>query len=73
MVKITDIIPFMNHGWVAMDSNGEWYWYDLKPFVENEYNWCNGLHGCAFDLCMFDIEPVDDWKQSLIKIGDSND
>ena len=34
------------------------------------YKWCNGLHGCAFDLCMFDIAPVDDWTKSLIKVGE---
>ena len=32
MINIQDIIPFMKDGWVAMDSDNEWYWYEDKPF-----------------------------------------
>ena len=31
MIKITDLIPMLKNGWVAMDNNGAWWWYNEKP------------------------------------------
>lgn len=36
MINIQDIIPFMKDGWVAMDSNCKWGWYDKKPVIIKE-------------------------------------
>ena len=30
MINIQDLIPFMKEGWVAMDKNGDWYWFKNK-------------------------------------------
>lgn len=30
-----DIAPKMRPGWVAMDDDGQWYWYDKKPLKLN--------------------------------------
>ena len=67
---IGDIKPHIKPGWVAMDKNGRWCWYKHQPIcfhrkgmwlrTEIEHPWC--------DLGCLDIEPVDDWAQSLIKI-----
>lgn len=69
MIDIKDIIPFMRKGWVAMDENGEWFWYSTKPVVD-EYCWCFGRSiGNNQELTLaFNISPADDWKKSLIKI-----
>lgn len=70
--EIEDISPFIKQGYVAMDANGRWRWYKHKPHTneskgmwlrdEIEHPWC--------DLWCLDIEPVDDWTKSLIKIGE---
>ena len=56
MINIQDIIPFMKDGWVAMDSDNEWYWHEQRP-MKNQVGWDSQF----FDnLIMFDIAPVDD-------------
>lgn len=64
-----NIAPYMKHGWVAMSGlEKKWFYAETKPdtcnivdtwFVKN-----------AIDLEeMFNIEPVSDWKNSLIEVG----
>lgn len=69
-IKITDIIPFMKPGWVAMDECGEWDWFDKKPTMEKDFlQWVpdyNGIYYCINNA--FDIAPADDWTQSLIQV-----
>lgn len=72
MINIQDIIPFMKKGWVAMDKDGEWYWFEEKP-IKSE---CDGniwvrKNPCNFECVsrLFDIAPADDWTKSLIKVG----
>lgn len=65
-IKITDIIPFMKKGWVAMDKNGEWYWY--REEIEHDAQiWFGGPDYVKIDD-VFDIAPADDWTKSLIYI-----
>lgn len=72
MINIQDIIPFMKDGWVAMDGDGEWWWYDKKP-VKNKslLQWlsdCDDVVHYCIDKA-FDIAPADDWTKSLLKVG----
>ncbi len=66
-IKIEELIPFINDGWVAMNGNGIWYWFTEKPVLE-EYIWdCN----CSVivDISrVFNIAPAKDWTKSLICI-----
>lgn len=62
-----DIAPKMRPGWVAMDEGGTWYWYEKKP--EEEPYYFNAEYGSHAQLKMFNIEPVDDWRKSLRKVG----
>lgn len=65
-IKITDITPFMRKGWVAMDKNGEWYWYGDE--IECDANlWFGSPDYVKIDDA-FDIAPADDWTKSLIAI-----
>lgn len=71
MINIKDIIPFMRNGWVAMDKDGEWWWYNIKPHIK-DYQWenlydKNSLVGWIDKNC-FDIAPAEDWTKSLIKV-----
>jgi hypothetical protein len=73
MINIQDIIPFMKKGWVAMERLDEWYWFDKKPWCNEECgvweaNAQSDWHGFC-ELNAFDIAPADDWTKSLIKVG----
>ena len=67
-----DIAPKMRKGWVAMEENGIWNWFNNEPTAfKNE--WIYGLeidnyHTNLTDI--FDIAHVDDWTQSLRKVGE---
>jgi len=72
MINIQDIIPFMKDGWVAMDKNGEWWWFPFEPYMTS-YEWLlrggDGYEEAIPISDMFDIAPADDWTKSLIKVG----
>lgn len=69
MINIQDIIPFMKKGWVAMDANEYWTWWEHKPEMKHDYYWWSqtGYQVCLSDA--IDIAPADDWEKSLIKVG----
>ena len=72
MINIQDIIPFMKKGWVAMDSDGEWYWFPLEPYIKSDEWLFRGGSGYLEATCissLFDIAPADEWTKSLIKVG----
>ena len=71
MINIQDIIPFMKEGWVAMDKNGEWWWYPVEPYMTS-YDWLFRNDDSYKDAVpistLFDIAPVDDWEKSLMRV-----
>lgn len=73
MINIQDIIPFMKDGWVAMDEDGEWHWWQNEPEqrIKNDvfsYWWeLDGYMVCLSNV--YDIAPADDWTKSLLKVG----
>ena len=72
MINIQDIIPFFKDGWVAMDANCKWGWYDEKPDLGKELmQWLPNVNGENYEMLNvpFDIAPADDWTKSLIKVG----
>ena len=61
----------MNRGWVAMDNDCNYFYYNIKPKINAEMKWWNVN---SDDICTrisdpFNIEPVEDWTKSLIEIG----
>lgn len=68
---MADIAPKMRPGWVAMNKDGRWFWHENKPNIEHlKYAWFNYTGRCMMcNLVSFDIAPVDDWTQSLRKVG----
>lgn len=71
-IKIQDILQLLKPGFVAMDSDGTWYWYTFRA-SHNDFSW--GLNANLMDeyICLsdiFDIAPYDgDWKDSLMECG----
>ena len=71
MINIQDIIPFMKKGWVAMDGNCKWAWYDKKPTIDKEFlQWLPDDNDGIYEMLdsAFDIVPADDWTKSLIQV-----
>ena len=66
-----NIAPYMRKGWVAMDEDGQYWWYKRKPRKLKHYWNIKILKGD--DICylpkLFNIESVDDWTKSLIEVG----
>lgn len=67
-----NIAPFMHKGWIAMDQNKKWCFYNKKPSInEKSCMWLPNVEDGYVDLkILFIIEPVEDWKNSLIKVGE---
>ena len=77
-IKIEELIPFMKKGWVAMNKNGFWYWYEKKPMLmedgrTNQFKWADYyIISCNLSNA-FNIIPAKDWTKSLIKVGGENE
>lgn len=71
-INIKDLLPFLKDGWVAMDKDGRWFWFQKKPeklgtaWVDNDYENCLVSEP-------FNIEEADNWEESLIKCGEQTD
>lgn len=61
-----DIAPKMRDGWVAMDANKDWYFHPTKPVIVCDW-WSSSDE--IWLIRVFDIAPVEDWRQSLRKVG----
>ena len=71
MIKIENLIPLLKEGWVAMDENEVWCWFEEEPHRESSINggyWQSNASVIITNYCLQDIAPVKDWTQSLIKI-----
>lgn len=65
-----DIAPKMREGWVAMDRDEIWYYLVDKPKLNKDLEmWLATKRTGGMLLESFDIVPVDDWTQSLRKVG----
>lgn len=66
-ITIYDLLPLLKKGYVAMDEDAGWFWYDRLPdILDNEW-WNVGKKVSNLDC--FNIAPFDgDWKDSLIKV-----
>lgn len=70
MIKIEQLLPLLKRGWVAMDKNQSWWWFEKEPFASNDTN--QWLCDCTDvkELTAFDIEPAKDWTKSSMRCGD---
>lgn len=69
-ITIYELLPRLRPGFVAMEKNGIWYWYDHEPVPDNTGIWMFLHDGDLYELSAFNIERFDgDWKDSLIKCG----
>ena len=64
------LLPLLRTGWVAMNADGIWFWYDMKPhIVESRSEWyVDKVEIYKINLC-FPIEKASNWKMSLRECG----
>lgn len=66
-IDIQVLLPLLPKGWVAMDKDEEWFWFECKPrpttaFWDFEEGYCNKISG-------FNLKPAEDWQNSLMECG----
>lgn len=75
-ITVKELIPYLRNGWIAMDKNGDWCWYEYKPVcvdVENCHKWLReDINHLWCNLSrVFEIAPCSiniDWKKSLREV-----
>ena len=74
-IDIQELIPYLKQGWVAMDKNEDWFWFEVEPYcdIKEEMwmlkNWKGIIHEeIGLPVCMCTIKPAEDWTKSLIQI-----
>ena len=63
------VAPYMKKGWVAMDQDCVYFYYNTKPMIDIEKEEWDYDDICSDLSYMFNIEPVRDWTKSLIEVG----
>lgn len=64
-IDIRALLPLLKKGWVAMDEDGTWRWYDKKPYIF-QFSW---KYVSLSRLDVFNIKPADNWETSLMECG----
>lgn len=64
-----NIAPYMRKGWVAMDNDFGFYYYNSKPRINLEKEKWDYDNICFGLFYTFDIDPAEDWTKSLIEVG----
>ena len=64
-IDIEVLLPLLKKGWVAMDKDGIWRWYDKKPYIF-QFSW---KYISLSRLDVFNIKPAKNWEESLRECG----
>ena len=69
-IDIKVLLPLLQKGWVSMDKNGRWYWYNIKPKEDGDIWYCfDDPDYVVIYLRCFNIKPAEDWRKSLMECG----
>ena len=59
---------FLKSGWIAMESNGSWYWYESEPCIEPGGQFWTGPGSTPLRPFYFMPPPCIDWLKSKRRI-----
>ena len=65
-IDIHFLLPLLKKGWVAMDKDGAWCWYERKPKIHQDLWKSDFLY---IFLSCFNIKPAENWMDSLKECG----
>ena len=68
-IDIKVLLPLLRKGWVAMDEDGDWYFFTNKPYANlKAMDWrSNDIE--FWKIRLFNLKPATDWKDSLMECG----
>lgn len=66
-IDIQTLLPLLKKGYVAMDENGDWFWYENQPRLEKS-SWMT-VGWDYYRLSRFNLKPAKNWKTSLLECG----
>lgn len=68
-ITIYELLPLLRKGWVAMDENKRWWWYNVRP-AQKCGIWIVKIEDKCSLLSAFNIRKFDgDWKDSSMECG----
>lgn len=67
-IDIKALLPLLKKGWVAMDKNGDWFWFKNKPYADSQMM-CWRADDDFEEIQCFNLKPATDWKDSLMECG----
>ena len=67
-IDIEVLLPLLKKGWVAMDKDGEWFWYECKPFKEISF-WDSNEGRFEDMFFSVNLKPAENWEESLMECG----
>lgn len=62
-VPVQDIFPLLKYGYVAMNKDGKWYWFEKAPTLNGDGVWYTD-EGLCNDLSCFYLLSVEDYTKS---------
>lgn len=68
-IDIKVLLPLLKKGWVAMDKNGDWYWFENKPYVDSKMMCWRADGGELSQIRGLNLKPATDWEDSLMECG----
>lgn len=72
--NVEDFVLFFKSGYLTMDRNGTWVWWEKEPTCELTNDiWIKPHADNSKWMQLSNITPVEDWRKSLIKIGEVED
>ena len=67
-IDIKVLLPLLKKGYVAMDKDGSWFWYECKP--SKEITFWDSNEGRFEDMFFpINLKPADNWEDSLMECG----
>lgn len=67
-IDIKVLLPLLKKGWVAMDKEGEWFWYSSKPNLDLFLRMWRGSSE-TYHIGGFNLKPADNWENSVMECG----
>ena len=65
-----NIAPHMKKGWVAMNKQGVWWWFETEPMKNIEFGcWNKTSDSLPMPLWGFDLDKCENWENSLMEIN----
>lgn len=62
----TEVVIPEDATWIAQDSDGAWYWYEVKPYIVTGDSWWRAKTGRSVEA--YTANPPKDFTQELYEI-----